>query len=311
MKDLVIGAITNYKWEDIEPFVVSLEQSGFDGYKCLLMYQGSCELIQKLEGRGWIIFAHEEDKETGGVTYKNLPDFNICVDRFYHYWAFLQQVEERESIELIIACDVKDVVFQTNPSEALHSIIKNRSRQAWTNEGPCIISSGENIRYKDEPWGWNNINLSFGPEIAATKAKHEIVNAGVIAGFREDMLSLFLHTFLHCRGAPYHVPGGGGPDQAAYNLISPLYKRYVTYESDAWACQAGTVADPSKIEEYRKVFIKQGEPLWDDARALVCNSSKTPYCIVHQYDRVPEWKEKISRMYTDEYMEKYRDDSVN
>lgn len=292
MRDLVIGAITNYKWEDIEPFVVSLEQSGFDGYKCMLMYQGSQELIDKLEGRGWIIFAHEKDPN-GGVTYRNKDTFNICVERFYHYWAFLSQVEERDKIRAIIACDVKDVVFQKNPSDVLEEIVI---------VPVDIIASGEGLRYRNEPWGWNNMNLSFGPEISEMMSGQIIKNAGVIAGFREPMLELFLHTFLLCRGAPYHVPGGGGPDQAAYNLAVRRFKYMLTGDDEAWACQAGTIADPSKIESFRPVLHDE-EPIWDKSSGLVLNSFGEPYAIVHQYDRVPEWKSVI--------LEKYRDNKVH
>jgi len=40
MRDMVIGAMTGYEWKDIEPFVVSLERSGFDGHKVMIVYVG-------------------------------------------------------------------------------------------------------------------------------------------------------------------------------------------------------------------------------------------------------------------------------
>jgi len=282
MRDMVIGAMTGYEWKDIEPFVVSLERSGYDGYKAMVMYVGSKELIDKLEDRGWILFGHEKT-EDGGVTYKNKDTFNICVDRFYHYWAFLKDVRD---IRNIVACDVKDVIFQKDPTVEMRKILQDSDAQ--------ILCSGEGLRYKDEAWGWNNINLSFGPQISEEKAHHEIVNAGVIAGSYGFMMQLFLQTFLVSRGAPYHVPGGGGPDQAAYNLVSPLFPRVIAGEEEAWACQAGTTADPKKIDSFRPNLL-YSEPVWDGEKVL--NSKGEPFAIVHQYDRVPEWKEVLDREY--------------
>jgi len=280
--DMVIGAISGYNYEDIEPFVESLERSGYDGHKALLVYVGSKELIDKLEDKGWILFGHQKDEE-GGVTYQNKDTFNICVDRFYHYWAFLK---DQKDLRYVLSCDVKDVIFQRNPFDeetGLPSILRSH-----------ILCSGEGLKYKDEEWGWNNINLSFGPQISEEMADREIVNAGVIAGWHHSMMDLFLHTFLVSRGAPYHVPGGGGPDQAAYNLVSRLFQRQDALEEDAWACQAGTTADPRKIENFRPKLLDP-EPVWDGEKVL--NSKGEPYTIVHQYDRVPEWKEVLDHGY--------------
>lgn len=91
-------------------------------------------------------------------------------------------------------------------------------------------------------------------------------------------------------------------DQAAYNIvINAKAWRDVTFvpseEYDAWACQAGTVADPTKIEFFRP-FLLDEEPQFKDG--LVLNSKGKPYVIVHQYDRVPEWKEYIQKKYNQE-----------
>lgn len=95
-----------------------------------------------------------------------------------------------------------------------------------------------------------------------------------------------------------HVPGGGGADQAALNVLinSYPYKDVTrfTAANEAWAAQLGTTADPNKINEFRP-HLREGEPILKDG--LVCTEHGTPFYLVHQYDRVPEWKSLIDAKY--------------
>ena len=185
--------------------------------------------------------------------------------------------------------DVADVIFQTNPSDWLN--VNNI-------DGHQIISSGEGLKYKNEPWGINNINLSFGPVVSKGMEDKVIRNAGVIAGTHDAIRDLSINIFMSCRGAPLFVPGGGGPDQASYNFLLSLnsYGEIEKYTDhfDGWACQCGTVVDPNKIDSFRSNLV-DCEPVWDGEYAY--NPDGEKYTIVHQYNRVPEWKEVIEKRY--------------
>jgi hypothetical protein len=65
--------------------------------------------------------------------------------------------------------------------------------------------------------------------------------------------------------------------------------------SDAFACQAGTVVDPSKIEHFRPNLTEK-EPIFKDGK--VYNADGEEFYIVHQYDRVPKWKESVMKKYS-------------
>jgi hypothetical protein len=65
-------------------------------------------------------------------------------------------------------------------------------------------------------------------------------------------------------------------------------------QSTGWACQAGTVADPTKIDSFRPNLLEP-EPVFKDG--IVQTYKGEPFCIVHQYDRVPEWKKFIKEKY--------------
>jgi hypothetical protein len=61
-----------------------------------------------------------------------------------------------------------------------------------------------------------------------------------------------------------------------------------------WACQLGTTADPTKLEQF-KPFLLEELPKLDGDK--VVTSTGLEYTIVHQYDRVPEWRELIEKKY--------------
>jgi hypothetical protein len=73
-------------------------------------------------------------------------------------------------------------------------------------------------------------------------------------------------------------------------LKTSLYKK----SEDGWACQLGTTADPSKIEQF-KPFLLEESPKMKDGK--VVTSTEKEFSIVHQYDRVPEWKNIIEAKY--------------
>jgi len=215
-------------------------------------------------------------------------DENICVVRFFVYYSYLRQNSNK--YRAVIATDVTDVVFQRNPSEFIDKQISDEGIYE------SIILSGENIKYNDELWGRNNLNLSFG-SIALDRLKNlEIVNCGVLAGTQELMEDLFINIHIACEGKPQHIQGGGGPDQAALNYIMNLlpYRkvRKIMNHDAGWACQVGTTADPNKV--YDHVNINPNPMIDGD---VVVTSQGDPYYIVHQYNRNSLWKDRILTKY--------------
>jgi hypothetical protein len=287
MRDIVVGCITNYNYDKIKTWVNSLDRSGFDGLKVMLCYNIDYEVAEELAQRGYTIFAFGRDDEQRRLVYDK-PNFNICLERFAHIPTFLNKLNNKEQYRYIITTDVKDVVFQSNPSKYLEDNLTDRD----------ILLSCESLRYKDEPWGKQNMYLSFGPIIAETMQERPIYNAGVIAGRFQPMLDLFTNIFLASGGAPANVPGGGGPDQAALNVLTSLhaYKNISQYSmsESGWAAQLGTTVDPNKVEAFKPFLLEESPILVDDQ---VCTSTGKPHVIVHQYDRVPEWKKIIEEKY--------------
>jgi len=293
-RDLVIGSVTGYKFEQISPWVNSLDASGFKGMKALVVYNMDAEGVKELSDRGYIILGFEKDSVTNSLHYPK-PKFSIVVERFLHYYLFLYSKENRYNIRYILSTDVKDVIFQKNPSLFFDSCDLLGSEKACS-----IIASSEELEYQHEDWGKNNMIESYGTIFYERHKTNTIYNAGVIAGKFHTFLGLCKTIYLTSAGAPQFVPGGGGPDQAAYNLLldTAAYKN-ITLHTDhdtAWAAQLGTTADPSKINKYRS-FLKTTGPCLDTDKGLVVTPVGEPYAIVHQWDRVPEVRKFVERRY--------------
>lgn len=285
MKDLILGCITNYTFDKVANWVNSIERSGFDGHKVAVVYNVGFDIVDELTKKNFTVVTFNRDNVNGRFTYRE--NFNIVVERFYTSWKILSQIEDQ--VRYVIATDVRDVIFQYNPTDWLDRLS--------TSQPNTIIASTEGIRYKDEVWGNNNMRLSF-PFAHEYMLDKIIYNAGVMAGKVSAIKDLFLNIYMTCANMPHTIPGGGGPDQAAYNVLLTMnqYEKITRFTDakDAWAAQLGTVADPSKINQYRP-HLTDFEPIIQNGE--VFNNEGRKYCIVHQYDRVPNLLPLINSKY--------------
>jgi hypothetical protein len=283
MKDVVIGCITNYTFENIKLFVNSIDRSGFTGHKVMIVYNVPFSTVDELRKRDWIVVTFNEDVQNQRYTYRD--NFIVTVDRHLHYYLTLKQLAEvtPEGLRYVLALDPKDVIFQYNPSEWLEK-----------NLGHYKINAGrESVKYKHEVWGRSNIIESFG-EVLYDRCKENItVNAGTLSGEWEIMSELFLNVYLMCQGSP-----SATPDQAAVNIALSLspYKEITkfTNSEEAWAAQCGTTVDQRMVKQYGENLLEPS-PIMDGD--IVKTSTGIPFAMVHQYDRIPEWNQIITKKY--------------
>ena len=274
MKDVVVGFITGYTFDKIKPWVNSLDRCGFTGDKYIVCYDIDNTVMEELSSRNY------------KVVKADLNGTNIVLSRFKDLWHLFTNVIQKD-YRYLITTDVKDVVFQSNPSEWLEKNINDKK----------INVACESIHYKNEPWGDNNLRLSFGDIVHKSKRNNLIVNAGTISGEFRTMLDLALNIYFFCGRSPEYVSGGGGPDQAALNVLLSLepYKSMtnVAMSESGYAAQLGTTG-PQVYDKFKQHLVEP-VPIFKDG--LVCTSEGIPFSIVHQYDRVPEWKNIIEEKY--------------
>ncbi len=271
-KDLIVGCISNYTPKDIKNWVKSIEQSGFTGDKIMLTFGIPDETVKYLIDNGFQIYSLE------------LNGRHIVVERFYGLWQLLSTLNEND-YEHVITTDVKDVIFQYDPSFWLRSNL-------WQDNKKIIVSS-ECIKYKDEDWGDNNLKVSY-PHLYEENKNNTIYNAGTIAGEFKYMKDFFLHIFnLALLGQDRQ------PDQAAMNILIHTYpfKDIVKLvdQNEGWCCQLGTTLDPKVKDKYKDKLLEE-IPLYSGT-GLVYHDKHKGFYLVHQYDRVPELNDLINERY--------------
>lgn len=267
-KDIIIGCLVGYNSHQIKPWVTSITRSGFEGDKAILSFGLPQDSIELLIDNGFQIYEMPASER------------HIVVDRFFAMWNFLNQVDKQ--YRYVITTDVKDVIFQYNPSTWLENNLKGK-----------ILVSSENIRYRDEVWGSSNLASSY-PHLYELHCNNTIYNAGTIAGDVETMRDFFLHIFnLSLIGTDRQ------PDQAALNILTHTQPfKAVTHfasQEEGWCCQLGTTLDPKVSNNYKPFLL---EPLPQIQGDVLVNTQGQPFCLVHQYDRVPGLGETITAKYS-------------
>jgi hypothetical protein len=236
------------------------------------------DTVKKVSDAGFKVVGFQQDSQ-GNLTY---PQTGRAphVERFLHIYNFLSQNEYR----YVVTTDVKDVVFQQNPIDYME--------KALTDDKNLMFAS-ESMYYKDEPWGNENLLQTFGEFIYSKFKDNEIYNVGVLAGRGHAVRDLICNIFVSTQGKPIPIC-----DQSTFNFMISMspYKETSVYlrSEDAWAAQLGTTGDPTKIEQFRPFLIEAEPKINDD---IVTTSTGIPFTIVHQYDRIPNWKKILEAKY--------------
>lgn len=282
MQDIVISAVSSYEYDKLELWVNSLNSCGFKGRKIMICFNVSDDTVNKLTENGIEVFlaSNKRNQSNNGYLYVENFTFQVPTVRHFVNWMFLKDMKD---IRYVISTDCKDVIFQDNPSDWLE-----------TNLGDKKLNYGcESLKYKDEDWGYNNMLTSFGPILQNYMKDKPIYNAGSMAGEHKTFVDFSLAVFLSVQNSREPMP-----DQAGVNVLLSLdpYKSITKFNDHDtnWSCQCGTTVDPRKIDNFRKNLLSP-EPVFKDG--IVYTSTGKKYVLVHQYNRVPEWHEKIMKKY--------------
>ena len=272
-KDLIISAFRGYTYTQVKPYIDSINESGFTGDKILIALNSTKESVAKIADSGFTVI-------DGG----NEPQrMMFHMERFIHIYNFLK--DHWQDYNNIISTDVRDVIFQRNPSEYL-------------DEKLCVggeykmIATSEAIKVKDEPWNRDNIIKCFGQMFYEQIQDQEILNVGILAGKAEYIKDLCAALFqLSLNRADWVA------DQAAYNIMmnwKQYNQTYIARLKDAWACNLHVTNKPDQLEQFGP-YLLEARPTFKDG--LVVNENDEPFHIVHQYDRVPELKKHYEEKY--------------
>jgi hypothetical protein len=271
-KNLIIGGATNYGINQLKPWVISAKEvAGIDNDVVLVVGNATEETIEWLKG--------QYVKVVPMMQVEGIP---IHVLRFLSIYDYLHK--NWQEYDYVITTDVKDVYFQCDPFEDLI--------------GHKLVIASEGLRYKDESWGNENLYQAYGPYVYDKFKNNEIFNVGTFGGTSEYVKDMVFNIFTNAINRPIPIC-----DQAVFNvLINTQPFKDIVFPTAGWACELGTVMDPSKIEGFRPNLLFSEPTVKEN---VVLDIDGNPFPIVHQYDRVPELKAFVQKKFGQEDESQY------
>lgn len=275
---IILTAIANYTITDIKPFVLSLKKSGYNDKKIAIVYNLKPDVISFLKENEWELYEGELKE-------------HVILQRFLDLYYILKTVVNNDdsrfiSSEYVLWLDVKDVVFQKNPSDWFNS---------ENHENKKILAFSECVRLNDDDWARVNCGTSFPMEWEFVKNEVSYC-AGTIAGQVNAIADLFIEIY---RWAKTTANQSQLSDQAAYNILlrTEHFKSITKYvqQSEGLVTNLGTVLIK---KDYFKDKLIEKTPIISKNKIVNPETNKEFY-IVHQYDRNPYLKEIIVNAYID------------
>jgi hypothetical protein len=282
--DILIGTISGYDLATVQCWLNSLDRCGYEGRRVMLVCNGDAQLISSLRERHCEVVTYKQDPTTGSSSHprESFVDEDISAERFYLMWQYLTS-QSLDNCRYAISIDVRDAIFQTDPSTWLARHLGDK----------LLNVSSEAIAYEDEEWNRSSLMDNFGEAVYEQLRVCPVWNAGVIAGIATYFRDLCLNVHLLCRSST-----SAYSDQAALNTILSMepYRRITKFSlsEDGWACHAGTLADPAMAEKHRNKLLEPA-PVFDGRRVYTAGGLE--YAVVHQYDRVPLWRDTLAAEY--------------
>jgi hypothetical protein len=274
MQDVVIGTIKNYDWPQIAPFANSVHRSGFSGSKVMFVENITSLAHQKLAGLGWQLEAVVADPAQSYATARHLPVRDFLAANW-------------ESYRFALYVDVRDAVFQSDPSTWLEAHLAP-AELVGPSECVCLGDQDLNSRWIRETMGEEAEKWLSGFEVLCCGTI--VGRAGAVAEVVEKMCELSQKI------------SGWGYDQAYFNYllrIPPLQAvtRVLKMREGFIATCSWFMLEPWKWAPY----LIDEAPVFDRERVLVCvPGSGVPFPILHQYDRDLWWKAAIESKYSDQ-----------
>jgi hypothetical protein len=280
--DLVCGAIGRLQWPQIRPWVLSLQQSRFKGDIVLFAAAMDPFVLICLRSRGVHVVPFDIPAFTS-------PWEFVSKMRYVPVLKFLAQ--HRADYRHILWADVSDIIFQSNPSTWMAQHIS----------GPTIVASRVCWRIGDETT-FNRGSAAYAfPDGFHWLQHQELFCGGTLAGTPDALFDVLNKVFAITSEHP------GYADQAVLNYVLHTPNNFpASVRIYAPPMRAGWTAVCSAFKEigfYSTIgpaesLLTDEAPIFNQKRGLVLTpDGKTPFVLIHQYDRDPWWKRFITKKY--------------
>src|SRR5665213_1859723 len=129
--DILIGAADLFSWKDCRNWVKSAQASGFTGEIWIIAYRVDADIAIEATKLGVNMYPVEHDPYLNPITHaaKGSPTQSHNL-RFYHFWELLARLDA-DKYRYVIATDVRDCIFQNNPSDYLIDLHNKSMRDSY------------------------------------------------------------------------------------------------------------------------------------------------------------------------------------
>lgn len=260
MDDLILGLAAGYHFGDVQPFLVSLERSGFAG-RCVLFATPTTRGVDEMRAAGARVVRFERRGEIAHLSHNA-----------YRYFLYRDYLREHGPFHRVLMTDVRDVVFQSDPfahpwAAGLNVTLEDRRMTIGTCPYVTRWITGHLGQDAWEPLRDRPISCS-GTTLG---------DADAVADYLERLTALL---------TPWEAGREmmAGYDQGVHNhLVHNGLVPDVTFHDNA---------GPILTLAYR-----QGDPPLD-GHGRVLNEAGKPAVMVHQYDRKPALFAHLRKLYS-------------
>lgn len=294
MKDLILATSYNYSFEQLYPFLRSIEETGFDGEVALCIGNTSIPTMNRLREKGIrmipFFYPFKRTKKMRNPLYRlwpfmhrffsgiespelmarlTLPFHNLVFLRFVLYYRFLRTMPDR--YRYIFLTDLRDVTFQQNPfAHAEPGKLRFYVEEPPRTLGECPINSRWLREY-------------FGEETLRELADKPIVCSGSILGDYASTMTYLEQFILTLRKARDIMRGA---DQGVHNYLA-----YKELASSVRLC-------PNRESEVLTMGLMPKDEVFDrNEKGHLIDRNGNPYAVIHQFDRHESVKNDILARY--------------
>lgn len=264
---VVIGAINHHEWPVVAPWIKSLRKTSFTGRVILVTYEDVAENVK------------DQMRRHGVEIVEAIMEISVNRGRFNDFATILASIPPETCV---IATDVRDVVFQEDPSglASLLNVAKNKE----------LVVSSEGWRYNDSEWNLATLRKVF-PDHESRMLYEEVYCSGVIVGTARALKQLSERIWEISKSAPSF-----NGDQVAMNIAlrEPAFVNQTRFLN----------VQDGRIFHARATWLRHkdgkstlGEPRFSLLRGIALKVDEKPVSILHQYTEVTSERTRVLLRY--------------
>ena len=264
-KNLLIGSITNYLWEDVAPFFKSFERAGFENCDCVMFVANmSDKTIEKIKSCG-VIVQKIPEKFQGQC---------IIDYRWELYIDFLR--DKREDYAMIFTADVRDTIFQAD----VFKFYRGNKKFLGLALEDGILS---------EPCNKSWLIRRYGEETYESIKNKRIICTGTVWGTFEEFFNFAEAMTENLKSNKYNY----------FNVSDQATGNWLIYHENLFADII--ITSENKNGQVMTIGISARENIKLDSNDNILNGRGEIAAVAHQYDRHRDIFIKVINKFCPEY----------